>query len=128
MRAIEGRKCEDIPKLAMFDSRVWTIPDPTEVENSVIWRQKDASRNSISMAAQAVCSHKSLQGANQAQQQEMMFQKGINWDKYSDREKRGGICIKSENDGWQISQTIPIFTTDEGRSFLKEMIPKYDQS
>ena len=128
VRAIEERKCEDIPKLAMFDSRTWTIPDPIEVENSVIWRQQDATRNSISMAAQAVCSHKSLQGANQAQQQqEMMFQAaGINWNDYSDREKRGGICIKNENDGWQISQTTPIFTTPEGRAFLKAMIPKHE--
>jgi tRNA(His) guanylyltransferase len=36
--------------LALFDSRVFTIADPIEVENYFIWRQQDATRNSIQMA------------------------------------------------------------------------------
>src|ERR1041385_3894300 len=42
---------EDAPglkgKYGLFDARVFTVPDPTEVENYFIWRQKDAVRNSI---------------------------------------------------------------------------------
>jgi tRNA(His) 5'-end guanylyltransferase len=39
-------------KLAFFDSRVFTIPYQAEVENYLIWRQNDASRNSVSAVAQ----------------------------------------------------------------------------
>ena len=38
---------------AQFDARVFTIPDPVEVENYFIWRQQDATRNSIQGIAQA---------------------------------------------------------------------------
>ena len=116
----------DLQDWAMFDSRVFTIPDPIEVENYFIWRQQDATRNSIQMAAQAVCSHKSLQGANQAKQHDLMHEQGINWNDYSPREKRGGICVKIPTHGWKMVEETPIFTTPEGREFLRTLIPKYE--
>jgi tRNA(His) guanylyltransferase len=77
-------------KLARFDSRAFTIPDPTEVENYFIWRQKDATRNSVSMAAQAHFSHAELQGKSVNEMQEMLFTKhDINWNDYDPRFKRG---------------------------------------
>src|ERR1017187_5561322 len=69
-------------KVAYFDSRVFTIPDPTEVYNYFVWRQVDATRNSIQMGAQSMYSHKELHGKNTSELQELMFQKGVNWDKY----------------------------------------------
>lgn len=39
--------------LATFDARVFTVPDAVEAANYLIWRQRDAERNSVSMAAQA---------------------------------------------------------------------------
>ena len=50
----------------------------------------DATRNSISMAAQALYSHKELHLKSSAEMQEMIFQKGINWNDYPPRFKRGG--------------------------------------
>ena len=41
-------------KMAFFDARVFTIPDPVEVENYFVWRQKDAVRNSLAMHAQSL--------------------------------------------------------------------------
>lgn len=35
-------------KIALFDSRTFSVPDKTEVENYFIWRQQDTVRNSIS--------------------------------------------------------------------------------
>lgn len=79
-------------KLACFDSRVFTIPDPVEVNNYLVWRQKDATRNSISMAAQAKFSHKELHGKSSNEMQEMLFQKhGINWNDYPVGFKRGSM-------------------------------------
>ena len=42
---------------AMFDARCFNIPKE-EVSNCSLWRQRDATRNSISSAAQAHFSHK----------------------------------------------------------------------
>lgn len=51
-------------KLAFFDSRVFVVPNLTEVHNYLVWRQQDAMRNAIQMVAQANFSHKELQGKN----------------------------------------------------------------
>jgi tRNA(His) 5'-end guanylyltransferase len=83
-------------KLAMFDARVFQIPYQEEVINYFIWRQQDATRNSISSAAQSLYSHKELDGKKTDEMQEMIFQKGINWNNYSPREKRGALIRKVE--------------------------------
>lgn len=114
-------------KIALFDSRVFTIPTRTEVKNYLIWRQKDATRNSISIAAQSLYSHKELFGKSTDQMQEMCFQKGINWNDYPAKIKRGRVVVKEifEVDGalrgrWS-SIDPPIFTQDD--EFVEELIP-----
>lgn len=86
----------DIPmsRSALFDARVFTIPDRTEVANYFIWRNNDAARNSISMVAQSLYSHKELHGKNCNEMQEMIFQKGINWSEYDMNLKNGRLIIK----------------------------------
>lgn len=76
--------------LAFFDCRAWNVPNPEEAVNCLIWREQDAVRNSVQMAAQSVYSHKQLFGKNNSEMQEMLFQKGINWNDYPARFKRGG--------------------------------------
>jgi len=87
---------ESIPNfMATFDARVFTIPDPVEVANYFVWRQRDCVRNSISMAAQACFSHGRLHGLNGDQMQELLWsEKGINWNDYPDGAKRGRICTR----------------------------------
>jgi len=80
--------------LAFFDSRVWTIPDPIEVENYFVWRQKDAMRNSISMHAQALYSHEELNGKSQSDMHDMIHAKGENWNDLPDGFKRGRTVVK----------------------------------
>lgn len=82
------------PSIAYFDSRVWTIPDKTEVENYFIWRQMDCVRNSIQSVARSLYSHKELENKNTDALQEMIFQKGQNWNAVSSELKRGRIIIK----------------------------------
>jgi tRNA(His) guanylyltransferase len=83
-----------VTKLAMFDSRVFQIPDRTEVENYLIWRYRDCVKNSISMAAQQYYSPKELHQKNSDQKQELLFQKGINWSKYPEGFKNGRMIVK----------------------------------
>jgi tRNA(His) 5'-end guanylyltransferase len=121
-------------KLAMFDARVFQITSAIEVENYFIWRQQDATRNSISSVAQSMYSPSELHKKNTDAMQELIFQKGINWNDYSPREKRGSVIRKfqiekTNNQGeivnrskWMADQETPIFTQD--REFLGNMIPK----
>ena len=124
-------------KGAMFDSRVFTIPKE-EVCNALIWRQQDATRNSIQSVGQANFSQKELHGKSCNDIQDMlMLQKGINWNDYSTTLKRGSCCIKID-DGitkydevgnicdyipsskWVIDNEIPIFTQD--RNYVEKLI------
>jgi tRNA(His) 5'-end guanylyltransferase len=84
---------------ATFDARAFTIADPVEVANYFIWRQRDAVRNSISMAAQAQFSQKQLHGVNSGQMQELLWsEKGINWNDYPAGAKRGRVAVKEGGD------------------------------
>ena len=67
---------------AVFDARVFIIPDLIEVENYFVWRQQDAERNSVMMLARAYASHKALAGKNRAAQHEIIHEAGDNWAKH----------------------------------------------
>jgi tRNA(His) guanylyltransferase len=135
-------------KMAQFDARVFQIPQRVEVENYFIWRQQDATRNSISSVAQSMYSPKELHGVKTDGMQELIFQKGINWNDYTPREKRGGIIKKFEKKylrkgskaemldsetividdkdiftrgSWELDVETPIFT--QTREYLNELIP-----
>lgn len=104
---------------ATFDSRAFCLPKE-EVANYYIWRQKDATRNSINSLAQANFSHKSLQGLNVNQvQDKLVNEKGINWNDQPTEFKRGTCCIKTE-EGWKIDKEIPVFTED--RNYIERFI------
>ncbi len=86
-------------RLALFDARVFTVGDPVEVANYCIWRQRDAVRNSIAMAAQAVFPHQRLHGVNSGQAQELLFtEKGINWNDYPAGCKRGRVVVRASGE------------------------------
>lgn len=79
----------------LFDARVFTIPDPVEVANYFLWRQRDAVRNSISMAAQAHFSHKRLHRVGTDHMQELLWrEKGVNWHDYPAGCKRGRVATR----------------------------------
>lgn len=76
-------------RLPLFDCRVWNVPDKMEGTNAFLWREQDATKNSISMAARAYYSHKDLDNKNGSEMQEMLFSKGVNWNDYPAFFKRG---------------------------------------
>ena len=117
---------------ATFDSRVFNVPKE-EVANVVLWRQQDATRNSVQSVGQANFSHKELHGKNCSDIQDMlMLEKGINWNDYPTALKRGSCCIKKPfkiNEGtdketirnkWVIDNEIPIFTKD--KNYINKLI------
>jgi tRNA(His) 5'-end guanylyltransferase len=87
----------EMETMAFFDSRIFTIPDRTEVMNYFIWRNQDCARNSVSMVAQSNFSHKELHGVSTAEMQEMlMTRKEINWSEYDEALKNGRLIVKEE--------------------------------
>lgn len=98
-------------KGAKFDARAFVLP-PHEVINYFIWRQQDAVRNSVEMAARSVFSHKQLNGINTAKMKEMLLEKGIDWNNYPSPSRRGACCIKQPDSGWAVDCDIPLFVDD----------------
>lgn len=114
---IDGR-----PKHAVFDARVFTIPDPVEVENYFIWRQNDATRNSVQGLAQAHFSHKQLHGKGQSEMHELLHGIGINWNDLPDDQKRGRGIVRGTLSEWCVNRNIPIWTKERG--WLTSRIPR----
>jgi len=74
----------------IFDARAFVVPNLLEAYHSFFWRQQDCTKNAISMAAQSMFSHKSLQGQNSSMMQERMFSEcGINFNDYPAFFRRG---------------------------------------
>ena len=119
----------------MFDARIFNIPKE-EVTNYFVWRQQDATRNSINMLGQFYFSHKQLQGKNVSQVQDMLMAgPGVNWNDLSIWKKRGtcvtrgvrrplysngGLEGYAPATGIQIDQAIPIFTAE--RNYIEQFL------
>jgi tRNA(His) guanylyltransferase len=76
-------------ELPHFDCRIWQVPTLEDAADVFIWREDDATKNSITMAARAVYSDRELHEKDSSVKQEMLFQKGINWNDYPGYFKRG---------------------------------------
>lgn len=98
-----------------FDARVWNTPNQTEAANCILWREMDATRNSVSMAARAHFSHNSLHGQSASVMQERLFSEaGVNWNDYPPFFKRGTFLQKQ-----RVSRP---FTDDE----IEKLPPKHE--
>lgn len=130
-------------KCALFDARVFTLADPVEVANYFLWRQRDAVRNSISMAAQARFSHRRLHGISSGGMQDLLWSEaGINWNDYPDGCKRGRTTVRQVGEreveyvdkrtretvkttavrSWWETAAAPHFTAEPG-AWLSQVIP-----
>ncbi len=106
---------EKTKQMPVFDARVWNVPTEAEAVNYLIWRELDATRNSVSMAAQSMFSHKQLHGKSSSIMQDMMFDKfKVNWNDYPSFFKRGTY--------FQRKEVVRPFSCDE----LSKLHPKHD--
>lgn len=76
-------------QMPLFDCRVFQVPSEKEAANYFIWREQDATRNSLQMAARSVYSHKELHLMDSTKLHDMLHDKGINWNDYPNHFKRG---------------------------------------
>lgn len=131
-------KLRDKQFKACFDARCFSVP-VDEVCNCLIWRQQDATRNSIEAVGQANFSHKQLMGKSCNEIQDMLFkEKGVNWNDFPTDCKRGSACYRvvseeeiddPRNPGnkitvqrkrWVVDIGIPIFSQD--RQFVERFL------
>jgi len=89
-----------------FDSRVFSLPQD-EVANYFLWRQIDATRNAIQMAGREMYSHKELHHKSCNEIQELMFQKGVNFNDFPVVRRRGFCVVNGE-----VDLDVPIFSKD----------------
>lgn len=101
-------------RFPLFDCRVWNVPTLDEAANVFLWREIDATKNSVSMAARAYYSHKQLDGMGRADMMDMLFAKGVNWNDYPAFFKRGSYIQRR-------SVTRP-FTCEE----IEQLPPKHE--
>ena len=123
-------------KPAIFDARAFVLPKE-EVCNYFLWRQQDATRNSVQMLARSLYSHKQCENKNNSDLQEMCFQKGQNWNDLPTSQKRGRCIVKiktikpaynpqsqttvmSERSEWAVDNEIPIFSQD--RRYIEQFV------
>lgn len=85
-------------KLPTFDARVFTLPNRTEAINCFVWREWDATKNSIFMAASHYYSHKQLHKKNGRDMFDMLLQRGVNWNEYPHFFKRGVYIARRYRD------------------------------
>jgi len=125
-----------IRKPAYFDARAFVLPKE-EVVNYFLWRQQDATRNSVQMLARSLYSHKQCTDKNNSELQEMCFQKGVNWNDCPTSQKRGRCIVKQLSNReatnlktgetvialrseWVVDNEIPIFSQD--RSYISQYV------
>lgn len=121
-----------------FDSRAFVLPDLSEVTNYLIWRQQDATRNSVSMAAHAAFSHNSLHGQNtNTMLDRLRLEAGKPWEDTPVHFKRGAVVrpvkieklvpqtgLTCERNEWRVDLDIPIFTQD--RSYIETLYQRHE--
>jgi tRNA(His) guanylyltransferase len=127
----------------LFDARVFTVPNIIEAYNCLVWRQQDATRNAIQMAAQSLYSHRDLEGKGWSALNEMLFVKGVNFDEYPSHFKRGAFVVRetyevealsrpaqesvtAQRSRWIILPETPHLTREGGREFFLSHVPDRD--
>lgn len=123
-------------KPAFFDARAFVLPKE-DVANYFLWRQQDATRNSVQMLARSMYSHKECENKNNSELQELIFRKGVNWNDCPASQKRGRCLVKvqyehigtnpktgiealSVRTAWKVDDEIPIFSQD--RQYIEKFI------
>lgn len=96
-----------------FDSRVLAIPE-RDIDNYFVWRQQDAMRNAVAMAARTVFSQKQLHEKHVDEQKAMMVEKGLKFDDFDANFRFGTVLTPGE------SMPAPVFEKD--RAFIKNFL------
>lgn len=90
-KSFERHGDEDYPT---FDARVFTIADPVEVANYLLWRQRDCVKNSVGQLARCVLGHRAIVNMNSTRRREALATAGHPWEKLEPHLRRGWLIRK----------------------------------
>jgi tRNA(His) guanylyltransferase len=76
-------------RLATFDARAWSVPNITEAVNTLLWREMDATKNSISTLTRCYYSHNEVKNKSCKEMLDMLYAKDVQWNKMPTEFKRG---------------------------------------
>lgn len=77
-----------------MDCRVWQFPTMRLAAACFLWREADATKNSVSMLASSLFKHAELDGKNLSERKRMMLERGVDWSALEPRIKRGSYFFK----------------------------------
>jgi len=78
-----------------FDCRIWQVADLKTVAENVMWREMDASKNSVNMAAHALFHQSQIDNMSTVARIALLeTEAGFYWNKLEPRLKRGSIFTK----------------------------------
>ena len=111
-------------KIAFFDCRAWSLPF-TEVNNYFWWRQKDCTKNAISMIARTMFSDKELHKKTTGEVQTLIEEKlGEGVDiRYPQHFLKGRCLSKNEEGVFVVDNNLPLFVND--RDYINKHIEDY---
>lgn len=110
----------ETPPFAAFDARVLAIARRDELKSYFVWRQLDATANSLNMLASVHYSHAELKGVSESGKHELLHAKGVNWAKEPADFKRGRVVRRSEG-AWHVDPEPAIFQRDA--AYLDALVP-----
>lgn len=76
-------------RVPCFDCRAWQVPTREDALEVFLWREDDATKNSVSMLTRGHYSAKEMHGQGRADQMDMLMAKGVNWNDQPAFFKRG---------------------------------------
>lgn len=114
----------------VFDARAFVVPTMADAYDCFLWRQLDATKNAVSMAAHTYFSHKSLQGKHSKEMQEMLFsQNGINFNDYPFFFKRGTFAQRVSKEVTLTEEQlakIPEQYRDQASTCIRSVVEEFD--
>ena len=112
---------------ALFDARVSVLPHK-EVANYFIWRQEDATKNSIQMLAQSIYTQKELNGIKTKDLiNKMVAEYSINWLEIPKKLQRGIAVYRYVEETLETIKTTIVIDEDmplvkEDRDFVEHLL------
>lgn len=111
---LEGERAEWVDRLPHFDARVIQLPNREEAANMLLWREMDARKNAISMAAHAHFSHKSLHGLNGREKLDRLAEAGVDFDAYPVAFRRGAF-LRRETRTMTMPESVRLLIPEKNR-------------
>lgn len=124
---------ENIPEKAnttpIFDCRAFSPPTLDNVYETFYWRQQDAIKNAVSMAAHAKFSHKGLQGKHSGEMIQLLMTNGIDFNEYPEFFRSGTFAKRLSKEVTLSDEqllAIPEKFRDNAKTCIRTVVENFD--